>query len=149
MKKRINYSLIIISLIVVFDQATKYLARSFIDPYEIIEVLPILNLVNVRNEGAAFGMFKSFGNTFFILISVVAIVFILWVIITGREDYRFFSLLAGGAVGNLVDRIIFSYVTDFIDITVWGYHWPAFNAADSALTVGIIFVMLKMIIIKN
>lgn len=149
MKKRIFYAPLIISFVVLFDQITKYLARTSIHPLETIELLPFLNLVNVRNQGAAFGMFRSLGNNFFILISVAAILFMLWVIITAKEDYRVFSLLAGGAIGNLIDRLTLGYVVDFIDVTVSGYHWPAFNVADSALSAGIAFLMINLFIKRN
>lgn len=149
MKKRILYASLIISFVVLLDQITKYLARTSIHPLETIELLPFLNLVNVRNQGAAFGMFRSLGNNFFILISVAAILFMLWVIITAKEDYRVFSLLAGGAIGNLIDRLTLGYVVDFIDVTVSGYHWPAFNVADSALSAGIAFLMINLFIKRN
>ncbi|MFZ2198377.1 MAG: signal peptidase II, partial [Thermodesulfovibrionales bacterium] len=145
MKKRIYYSLLLISIIVLLDQATKYLARTYINPVESIELLPILNLVSVRNQGAAFGMFRSLGNNFFIAISFAAILFMLWVIVTAKEDYRIFSLLAGGAIGNLIDRLTLGYVVDFIDFTVSGHHWPAFNVADSALTLGITFMLITLV----
>ena len=124
MKKRIYYPLIFISFIVLLDQATKYLARTYINPLESIELLPVLNLVSVRNQGAAFGMFRNLGNNFFIAISVAAILFMFWVIVTAKEDYRIFSLLAGGAIGNLIDRLTLGYVVDFIDVTFSGHHWP-------------------------
>ena len=146
MKKRIYYSLLFISIIVLLDQATKYLARTYINPMESIELFPILNLVSVRNQGAAFGMFRSLGNNFFIAISFAAILFMLWVIVTAKEDYRIFSLLAGGAIGNLIDRLTLGYVVDFIDFTVSGHHWPAFNVADSALTIGITFMLITLVI---
>ena len=146
MKKRIYYSLLFISFIVLLDQATKYLARTFINPMESIELLPILNLVSVRNQGAAFGMFRSLGNNFFIAISFAAILFMFWVIVTAKEDYRIFSLLAGGAIGNLIDRLTLGYVVDFIDFTVSGHHWPAFNVADSALTIGISSMLITLVI---
>lgn len=132
-------------MIVLLDQSTKYLARTYIYPDETIKVMPLLNLVNVRNEGAAFGMFKSLGNTFFIVISTAVIVFISWVIVTGKENYNLFIFLAGGALGNLIDRLTLGYVIDFIDISVSGYHWPAFNVADSALTVGIFLILFNLI----
>lgn len=144
MKKRVFYPLLIILFIVLLDQITKYLARTHIHPLESIELFPILNLVSVRNQGAAFGMFSSLGNNFFIAISVVAVLFMLWIILAEREDYRIFSLLAGGAIGNLTDRLTLGYVVDFVDVTVFGYHWPAFNVADSALTIGIIFLILNL-----
>jgi signal peptidase II len=146
MKKRIYFSLLFISIIVLLDQATKYLARTYINPMESIELLPILNLVSVRNQGAAFGMFRSLGNNFFIAISFAAILFMLWVIVTAKEDYRIFSLLAGGAIGNLIDRLTLGYVVDFLDFTVSGHHWPAFNVADSALTIGITFMLITLVI---
>jgi len=149
MKKRISYSLLLISFIVLLDQITKYLARTYINPLESIHLLPILNLVSVRNQGAAFGMFRSLGNNFFIIISVAAILFMLWVIVTAKEDYRVFSLLAGGAIGNLIDRLTLGYVVDFIDVTVSGHHWPAFNVADSALTIGIAFMLVIIVIKRN
>src|SRR5574340_427986 len=148
MNKRIYYSLLLISVIVLFDQVTKYLARTYINPMEAIELLPVLNLVSVRNQGAAFGMFRSLGNNFFIVISVAAILFMFWVIVTAKEDYRIFSLLAGGAIGNMIDRLTLGYVVDFIDFEVAGHHWPAFNVADSALTVGITFMLITLVVKK-
>jgi signal peptidase II len=94
-------------------------------------------------------MFRSLGNNFFIGISVAAILFMLWVIVTAKEDYRVFSLLAAGAIGNLIDRLTLGYVVDFIDVTVSIHHWPAFNIADSALTIGIGFLMINLFIRRN
>ncbi len=149
MKKRILYSFIFILFIVLLDQITKYFARTYIHSFESIELLPVLNLVNVQNTGAAFGMFRSLGNNFFIIVSVAAIFFMFWVIITAKEDYRIFSLLAGGAIGNLIDRLSLGYVVDFIDVTVSGHHWPAFNVADSALTIGISLMIVTLFRKKN
>ncbi len=149
MKRKLVYPFCIISLVVLLDQITKYLARTLINPMEPIELLPVLNLVNVRNQGAAFGMFSSLGNNFFIIISLTAVFFMFWVIFAAKEDYRVFSLLAGGAIGNLIDRVKLGYVVDFIDVSVSGHHWPAFNVADSALSVGIALLMLNLVINLN
>lgn len=145
MRKRVLYSLLIVALIVLLDQVSKYLVRMYIQPFETRDVLPVVNIVNVRNKGAAFGMFGGLGNTFFVAISVAALLFICWIIVTGREDYRIFSLLAGGAAGNLTDRLVLGSVVDFIDVHVAGYHWPAFNVADSALTLGILLLGIKLL----
>ena len=145
MKKRILLSLLIAATTVFLDQMTKYLARTYIQPFETITLLPVLDLVNVRNQGAAFGMFSSFGNTFFITISIAAIIFMAWVVVKDKEDYRIFGLLAGGAAGNLIDRITLGYVVDFIYFGAGGYHWPAFNIADSALSVGMIFMAVSLL----
>jgi signal peptidase II len=133
--------LIIISVIVL-DQATKYLADTFISPYESVGLLPILQLVNVKNTGAAFGMFSGLGNHFFIVVSIMAMAVIAYVLIKGREGYNCLSLILGGAAGNLIDRVLFGYVRDFIDVYISTYHWPAFNIADSALTVGLFILVL-------
>jgi len=145
MKKRITLSIIIALIVIVLDQITKYLARTHIGAYENIELLPILNLVNVQNRGAAFGMFRSFGNVFFISISIVALIFMAWVIVKGKEDHRIFALLAGGAAGNLIDRLTLGYVVDFVDVAVSGHHWPAFNVADSALSIGMVFMAISIL----
>jgi len=149
MKNKLVYPLCIISFVVLFDQITKYVARTRINPMEPVELLPVLNLVNVRNQGAAFGMFSSLGNNFFIIISLVAILFMLWVIVSAKEDYRVFSLLAAGAIGNLIDRVRLGYVVDFVDVSIAGHHWPAFNVADSALSLGIVFLLFNLLIRKH
>jgi len=145
MKKRILFSLVIALSVVLLDQTTKYLARTHIQSHEVIQVLPVLDLVNVRNEGAAFGMFRSFGNTFFVAISIIAIVVMSWIIVKEKEDFRIFSLLAGGAAGNLIDRLTLGYVVDFIYFGIGGHHWPAFNVADSALSIGMALMALSLL----
>ncbi|GAB4411722.1 MAG: signal peptidase II [Thermodesulfovibrionales bacterium] len=134
------------ALVVVFlDQITKYLVRGIIDPFETIKVLPFLQLVNVRNEGAAFGLLKGLGNTTFMVISLIAIVFVLYLLIKGKDDGPGLSFILGGAAGNLIDRAFFGNVTDFIDLFAGRLHWPAFNIADSALTLGLLLMLLRSI----
>lgn len=139
MKKSLFF--LIAFLVVLFDQITKYLVRSYMSPFETIKVFPFLHLVNVRNEGAAFGLFKSFGNNLFIIVSLIAMAFVLYLLIRKSEDRLGLSLILGGAAGNLIDRIAFGNVTDFIDVFAGRLHWPAFNIADSALTVGLIILL--------
>ena len=140
MKKFLYF--LIAFLVVFFDQITKSLARSLISPFGTIKIFPFLQLVSVRNEGAAFGLFKGFGNTPFIIISFVAIIVVTYLMARTKEDRFGLSLILGGAAGNLIDRIVFGNVTDFVDVFVGRFHWPAFNIADSALTVGIIILLL-------
>lgn len=130
-------------LVVLIDQATKYMARASINPFEGIQVSPFLNLVNVKNTGAAFGMFKVFGNTVFVIISLAAIIFVLFMLLRGMEDKPALALILGGATGNLIDRIVFGHVTDFIDVFAGRFHWPAFNIADAALTVGVLLILYR------
>lgn len=133
---------LISSLVIALDQITKYLALNYINPYDSIEISPFLHLVIILNKGAAFGMFKSIGSGFFIAVSAVAIIFVIFLLIKGKEDYLGLSLILGGAIGNLIDRILYSRVVDFIDLSVGKFHWPAFNVADSSLTVGVTLILL-------
>lgn len=137
---------VIISVtVILFDQATKHLIRNFIDSFSVIKVLSFLQIVNIRNKGAAFGMFTGFGNIVFIIIAALSIVFVVYLLVKGKEDRFGLSLVLGGAAGNLIDRVIFGSVTDFIDVFVGRFHWPAFNVADSALTIGILIIFLKIL----
>lgn len=136
-------------LLVIMDQATKYFADKLISPFKPVELLPFLNLVNMRNEGAAFGMFKSFGNNIFIIISLVAIAVTFFMLIKGKEDPLGLSLILGGAIGNLIDRLFRGSVVDFIDVFAGRHHWPAFNVADSALTIGIGLIFIKLFLGKH
>ena len=135
--------ILIIFTVLALDQATKYLADTFVSPYEPVGLLPVLQLVNVKNTGAAFGMFSGLGNPFFIAVSLVAMALIAYVLIKGKDGYFCLSLILGGAAGNLIDRIIYGYVRDFIDVYISKHHWPAFNVADSALTVGLLVLVLS------
>ena len=134
---------------VVLDQITKYLAGNTVAPYETIAVLPVLNLVSVRNEGAAFGMMSSLGNVFFVVVTLVAIAFVLYLLAKGKDGSLGLSLILAGAAGNLIDRMALGYVRDFVDVHAGTLHWPAFNVADSALTVGVAVMLIGALVAWN
>jgi signal peptidase II len=147
MKKPIQTTLIA-SFIIIADYITKRIIEARIPLYDQIDVLPFLNIVHVENKGAAFGMFAGLGNGIFIVVSLVAILFIIIYLskTARRAEIYALSLILGGAAGNLLDRILIGKVVDFIDVYVGEWHWPAFNVADSALTVGIsIFIMSSLL----
>ncbi len=148
MKQRPLFFLVV-SLVVGLDQLTKYLASTFIDPFTPVALLPFLNLVNVKNVGAAFGLFSCLGNVFFIVITLVAIAIILFLAIKEKDGFVGLTLILSGAAGNLIDRLVFGHVRDFIDLHAGSYHWPAFNVADSALTVGIAVLIIGSLIKKS
>ncbi|HEX8948098.1 MAG TPA: signal peptidase II [Dissulfurispiraceae bacterium] len=127
--------------VLVLDQFTKHLIKTHVGPFDTIRVLPFFNIVYAENIGAAFSMFKSLGNAFFITVKVLAIVVVSVLIFKDREHRLVFSLVLGGTAGNLADRIVHGYVIDFLDVYAGKYHWPAFNIADSALTIGIILLI--------
>jgi signal peptidase II len=134
---------LISSVVVLLDYLTKKIIVSKLTLYESINVLPFLNIVYVENKGAAFSLFSNIGNNYFIGISFIAIFAIIIYLSKLPKGLELFSLsmILGGAVGNLIDRIRSGKVLDFIDIFVGTWHWPAFNVADSALTVGIILFL--------
>jgi signal peptidase II len=88
------------------------------------------------------------GSTFFIIVSLIAMIFVVSLLI--KKTYNTFglSLVLGGAIGNLIDRIVYGNVVDFADFSVGTFHWPAFNVADSALTVGIFIIIVTSFLKK-
>ncbi|MGA8830774.1 MAG: signal peptidase II [Desulfomonilaceae bacterium] len=144
---------IIAAIIIIADQLTKYWISDNITFNGSETIIPgFLDLVHVTNSGVAFGAFSHHGNMLsrFALsgISLTALVVITWIIISQRLDrYSIigFALFFGGAAGNFVDRVMFGQVTDFIDVHIGNLHWPAFNLADSALTIGAIIFCVRLI----
>lgn len=140
--------------VVVLDQWTKWLVEVHLPEGAAHPVVGgFLNLVHVRNTGVAFGLFSSdTGSTSWLLtvlgfaaLAAVAVYF--W--LTPSHDRLLLTalaLVAGGAVGNLADRIAAGAVTDFVDVFLGTYHWPAFNVADSAISVGIALLVLETLL---
>lgn len=139
MKKNILLA-VVPSIVILLDYFTKQLIVSNFSLTDSYSLLPFLKIVHVQNPGAAFGIFKYLGNNVFIFFSIVAIICILIYKSKLPMGLEFFSLslILGGAIGNLIDRLTKGKVIDFIDVFVGKWHWPAFNVADSALTVGMI-----------
>lgn len=146
LKKKL-FPFLVFSSVVLLDYITKKLIETYVQPHEAINVLPFLRIVNVKNTGAAFGLFASLGNNIFIIISIVAIILIILYLLRTDDKLETLSLsmILGGAIGNLIDRVTISQVIDFIDFFVGKWHWPAFNVADSALTIGIFLFLLANI----
>jgi len=128
------------------DQATKYLILNNLRLHEEIPVTSFFNIVYARNTGSAFGMFKELGNPFFIAVALLAIIVVIILLIKDEHNRGGFSLILGGAAGNLADRISHGYVIDFLDIHLGRHHWPAFNVADSALTAGVFLLLLRVVV---
>jgi signal peptidase II len=144
MTRRTGVFLLFAAIVVALDQATKGLAASHLMPGESISVLgDFIRLTLVHNTGAAFGLFPG-SRVPFIVVSVVAIGVVLYLFF--RETYRsvanrvLLGCILGGAIGNLIDRVRLGYVVDFIDIGFGTARWPVFNAADSAVTIGVLLL---------
>ena len=130
------------ALIVVADQITKYVAVQQLALNQIVSVTPFFNLVLVYNAGAAFSFLSDaagWQRGFFIGIALIASAWIVYLLRRYPHQRRFalaLSLVLAGAVGNVVDRVLHGAVIDFLDFHAYGYHWPAFNVADSAISCG-------------
>ncbi|KJR40256.1 Peptidase A8, signal peptidase II [Candidatus Magnetoovum chiemensis] len=138
-----TYVFFVISLLIcAADQITKDYIHRNLTLHEIIPITQFFNIVHYRNIGSAFGMFKGVGNPIFIALSVIIILAVSAMIMKTINDRLALSFFLGGAAGNMIDRIARGYVVDFLDVHIGLRHWPAFNVADSALTVGIILLIL-------
>lgn len=136
------------------DRATKHLIETRVDAWDVHRVIPgLFQIVHTRNEGIAFGFFSdSGGNKLLIAFSLVVLGLVSWMLWTAcrtpsLEHWTMraaLGLVLGGAVGNLYDRIAFGSVTDFLDF-FWGRsHFPVFNVADSAITVGAALLLINL-----
>ncbi len=141
-------SLVIIGL----DQFSKLLVRRSIPLYSYKIVIPdVMNIVHIENRGIAFGFFNScgYGPIILTLVSIGVVVFLFYLIWVEEKEGPFFKgslgLVLGGAVGNLIDRIMWGRVIDFLDFHLGPYHWPAFNVADMAISLGGIFIFFSIL----
>lgn len=149
-KSRISVFLLPAILLLGLDQITKYLVVQAMPVHSSAALVEgFLNLVHVRNRGMAFGMLNGLStNSASYVLAAVSIVAVLAIIIyafkygDGSRTMTFgLSLILGGALGNLIDRLRLGEVIDFIDFYIASYHWPAFNAADSGITIGTFLVI--------
>ena len=141
-------------VVIVLDYLTKVAVLASLAPGESIALAPFFNLVLVFNKGAAFSFLASqpgWQAPFFIAVAVVASI-VLSVLIYKNPNKTLLSgglaLILGGALGNLYDRVVYGHVVDFLDFHVAGWHWPAFNVADSAITVGAAILILESFLQK-
>ncbi|MCW8945187.1 MAG: signal peptidase II [Sedimenticola sp.] len=135
-------------LIIVLDQVSKQLIEASFMVYETVSVLPFFNLTLAYNEGAAFSFLSDQGGWqrwFFAIVATgVTVVLVVW--LSRLRDEKMLalslSLVIGGAVGNLIDRLVYGYVIDFLDLFYGQYHWPAFNVADIAISIGVVVLFV-------
>lgn len=153
-----KYHFLIAALVVLLDRGTKWLVASRISLNDSIVVFPgFFRLTHVQNTGAAFGLFADSSSEWkvsilvvFSLLALVVVSALLWknshsMTVTGVG----LSLILGGALGNLWDRLFSGHVVDFFDFFLGSYHWPAFNVADSAIVVGALLLVTEILFAKN
>ena len=144
--------------ILVLDQLTKMIVDRTMSLHQSIPIIDgLFNLTYVRNTGAAFGIFagshEAFRLPFLILVSVLALGFVVVMLKRLRDEetglITALSLIIGGAIGNLIDRVLYGEVIDFLDFYWSNYHWPAFNVADSCITIGVLITLFYLIKAKG
>jgi len=147
-----------VAAIVIVDQLTKAIVDRTMPLHHSIPIIDgFFNLTYIRNTGAAFGIFAGshevFRRPFLIAVSIIAIGFILVMLRRLREDatglVSALAFILGGAIGNLIDRIFYGEVIDFLDVYWSNYHWPAFNVADSFITIGVAITLFYLIKAKG
>jgi len=147
-----NWPWFIVSLVVVLlDQASKYWAIVTLMPYQPEAIWPMVNVTLAYNTGAAFSFLNNAGEWhrwFFVgfsfFMSTCISVWLTRVLPFARLQLVAVSLVLGGAVGNLIDRIRLGYVVDFIDVYYKNHHWPVFNVADSGICIGAVLLLMDM-----
>lgn len=149
--------LIIAPLVVLLDQVTKLLILKHIMLHDTLTVIPgFLNITHIRNSGVAFGIFSRQSSNLKQLLlmsaSLAAVCLIFYFyhksVHTSRVMMTAFALIFGGAVGNLIDRLRLGQVIDFIDVYLGDMHWPSFNVADSAISIGVVVLMYYVLFKK-
>ena len=146
------YSFLLIITIIAIDQGTKYLVQLRMRLGESICIIPgFFNLVYAMNPGGAFGLWANkshlFRAFFFFFIAIVAIIILIFIYFDpsyGMLTRIGIVLLLGGAIGNIIDRIRWRMVVDFLDFYWRSFHWPAFNAADTAISIGIGLFLIEL-----
>lgn len=149
--------LAVAAAVIVLDQATKLFILSVVmAPPRVIEVTPFFNLVLVWNRGVSFGLFSAQSPWIpWILTAVALVITVVLLVWLRRVETRLMGaalgLVIGGAIGNVIDRVFQSRhaVIDFLDFYVGSYHWPAFNVADSAITVGVALLLIDSLIVSR
>jgi signal peptidase II len=136
-------------VVLILDQCSKWIADSRLGPHDAIPLLPFLALRKAYNPGAAFSFLSSasgWQRWFFVGLALLVIgVLVVWLRRLTREQGRMalaLALILGGAAGNLIDRLLYGHVIDFIDLYYGAWHWPTFNIADSAITLGATLLLL-------
>jgi len=153
--KNFYLNLVIILIVFIFDRTTKLyiLKLAEVEASVDIYITPYLNLFLIWNKGIAFGLLSIDGsiiyNSITILIGLIIIAILFMMLKNNNIQRYFFALIAGGALGNFYDRIVYTAVPDFIDLHFYGFHWFVFNVADIFITIGVFCLILVELFFNN
>lgn len=149
-RKNLMVGILIISIVVALDALAQAWVFSILqNDSKPIAVTPFFNFVEVWNHGISFGMFNNlaYGHWILSLVALMISVFLIPLLLRATSSFEAmaYSLIIGGAVGNVIDRVIYGAVADYLDFHAFGYHWPAFNVTDSAIFVGVALLLIYSI----
>lgn len=136
-----RWAILLIGVLIVVDQVVKHWMLALVfDPPRMLEVTGFFNLVPVWNTGVSFGLFGDSSTSRWILVAlalIIVVVLLIWLMRAGTGIVVFaLVLVVGGALSNVIDRVLYGAVIDFVDIHGFGFHWPAFNIADMSIVIG-------------
>lgn len=138
------------AVVIILDQVTKQVASNLLQMHQPVAVMPMFNWTLMHNTGAAFSFLSDAGGWqrwFFTVIAIaVSAVLIAWTSKLKQDEKGqavAFMLVMGGAIGNVIDRLVYGYVIDFIEVYYQQWHWPAFNIADSAISIGVAILLIE------
>lgn len=145
---------IIALVVIITDQITKSIIKADIPLYKSIPVVDgFLNITHIKNTGGAFGILSGINSLFFIIASSIALLIVILYLIRLPENNLWLitslSLISGGAIGNMIDRVRSGEVIDFIDLFYDRFHWPAFNIADSSITIGVFILFINLLTFRK
>ena len=154
LKKFIISVILILFITITLDQLTKYIA--FISLFKDKQILILNNFLNFRpvwNDGISFGMLQGYGYFGRVTFIIVALIISLCIIVYSKRlntiGFIGYNMIAGGAIGNIIDRVIHGKVIDFIDVHYKEYHWPTFNMADSFIFVGVLLFLYNELVVSR
>ena len=153
--KNFYLNLVIILIVFIFDRITKLYILKLAEVEALVDIYitPFLNLFLIWNKGIAFGLFSIDGSLIYnfitVLIGLIIIAIIFMMLKNNNIQRYFFALIAGGALGNFYDRIVYTAVPDFIDLHFHGFHWFVFNVADIFITIGVFCLILVEFFFNN
>jgi len=144
------------AIVFLLDQLSKYYISYHFQLHEVKTIAPFFNLTLAYNTGAAFSFLSDAGGwqrwAFVAISIVISVLLVIWLGRTPREHKTIaisFALILGGALGNLIDRLMLGHVVDFLDFYINNWHWPAFNIADSAIVIGAILLIVHTLFAKE
>jgi len=147
---------LIFTLIIVFDQITKFIIKAYFEPDAFYKSIPVIKdfftIRYVKNQGAVWGIFSNPSHSIvpklITVLSMVALVIVIYYFLKIHAKCAWelvsLSFIIGGAVGNIIDRIIQGYVVDFLDVYIKNFHWPTFNVADSFISIGVVILIISI-----